>query len=372
MKIKKSTLESLVVLNRKVINTYIILFRTGFLISIILLLDHCEGKDKYYRPNLPEKLCCIGIIDADDTSDYNTIPAPFDNRTSARFISFEKSYQQEYSNEVNDSLREFSFSISSDLSELFYFKSDSSIKNLFGFKIPPNINFRSGQTFYLIAHEQNVIDISSKIKVPAYPSIPVLNSIIKEKIKLSKPSPCVGLTTAKSAVINFTFRNIDEGEMFYAILLEGDGSNVSSTVPIQKSQLEFSIRDSNTPGFFAILSGYTMYQWTCQTITNLTKVPVFAYFIEGNKIPIDKCIIKISTQFADDRAPFDILRSLRIRLLSIPKELFLFEKSLYTYNLNKNDPFSEPVYLNGNIVGGNGVFAICRSAELKINFSPWF
>lgn len=34
--------------------------------------------------------------------------------------------------------------------------------------------------------------------------------------------------------------------------------------------------------------------------------------------------------------------------------------------------FSEPVYLNGNIKEGNGVFAICRSSVLSIKFSPLF
>jgi hypothetical protein len=342
---------------------------TGLSIIIIVFMIHCEGKDKYYRPNLPEKLCCIGIIDADDTSDYGILPEPFDNRTSARFISFEKSYQVEYPEEVIDSLREFSFSISSDSKELFNFKSDSSIKNLTGFKIPPEIDFRTGDRFYLHAQEQSVPEISSHITVPFSPSDLVLNSISREKITFSEPTACFGYTTAKSVAIDFSFESGNNTDMYYAILLEGDGGNVSSTFPILKSQLEFDVRYCNTPGFFAILSGYSMYQWNCRDIT---KVPVYAYFIDGSKISFDTCVIKISTIFDNDRAPFDIIRSLRIRLLSIPKVLFLFEKSLYTYNLNSGDPFSEPVYLNGNINGGNGVFAICRSTELTINFSPWY
>lgn len=34
----------------------------------------------------------------------------------------------------------------------------------------------------------------------------------------------------------------------------------------------------------------------------------------------------------------------------------------------KGDPFTEPIYINGNIKGGNGIFALCRSTELKITF----
>ena len=59
-------------------------------------------------------------------------------------------------------------------------------------------------------------------------------------------------------------------------------------------------------------------------------------------------------------------RSFRVRLMSIPKELYLFEKSLYTYRKVSDDPFVEPVNLKGNIKGGNGVFAICRSRELIV------
>ncbi len=155
--------------------------------------------------------------------------------------------------------------------------------------------------------------------------------------------------------------------------LEGDGGNVSSTHPILKSQLEFDTRYCNTQGFFSELSGFTMLQWTCQnTQASLYKVPVYAYFIEGSKIPADKCFISISTQFQDERSPFEYIISLRIRLLSIPKELFLFEKALYTLRRTSTDPFSEPIYLNGNIKGGNGVFAVCRSSELSIKLNPWF
>ena len=48
-----------------------------------------------------------------------------------------------------------------------------------------------------------------------------------------------------------------------------------------------------------------------------------------------------------------------------------FEKSLDTYGKISRDPFAEPIYINGNIKGGNGIFALCRSRELKITFSPW-
>ena len=344
----------------------------GSIILVLLILFNCESNERFFRPNLPEKLCSIGIIDADDTSDYDFYTEPFDSRTSARFISFEKSYQAEYPGEVDDSLREFSFTISTLYKEIFTYKSDTAIKNLRGFKIPAEIDFRIGEKFYLLAKEHDTPEISSEITVPFSPSKPELISIKREKTVLIEPSSCIGNEIAKSAIIDLSFENDSQKELYYAILLEGDGGNESSTFPILKSQLAFDVRYCNTPGFFSILSGYTMYQLTCSNISIFTKVPVYAYFIEGTKIPFDKCIIKISTQFKNERSPFNFLRALRVRLLSIPKELFLFEKSLYSYSLNIGDPFSEPVYLNGNIKGGNGIFAICRSSELTIKFSPLY
>jgi hypothetical protein len=100
------------------------------------------------------------------------------------------------------------------------------------------------------------------------------------------------------------------------------------------------------------------------------KYPVYAYFIDGSKTFYNKCLITLSTQFHDSYSPIAYLSWVRIKLLSIPEELYLFEKSLYTYKNILDDPFAEPVYLNGNIIGGNGVFAVCRSKELIVEFSP--
>jgi hypothetical protein len=52
--------------------------------------------------------------------------------------------------------------------------------------------------------------------------------------------------------------------------------------------------------------------------------------------------------------------------MSIPKEAYLFYKSLYTYDKRADDPFSELVNINGNITGGNGIFALCRSRDLIV------
>jgi hypothetical protein len=52
--------------------------------------------------------------------------------------------------------------------------------------------------------------------------------------------------------------------------------------------------------------------------------------------------------------------------MSIPKEAYLFYKSLYTYKMQSDDPFGELININGNVVGGNGVIALCRSRDLIV------
>lgn len=110
-----------------------------------------------------------------------------------------------------------------------------------------------------------------------------------------------------------------------------------------------------------------MYHLICIDKRNLLdKSPVYAYFIDGSKNSGNTCNMTIAVKFNDGYSLFDIFSSFRIILLSIPEELYQFEKSLYTYKKVSGDPFSEAVYLNGNIKAGNGVFAICRSSEISI------
>ena len=330
----------------------------GLTTVVFVLLIHCESNERFYRPNLPEKLCTIGIIDADDT---------------IRYISIEKSYQVEYLEEVNDSLRDLSFTISSSNKELFYYHSDQTIKNLLGFKIPDSIEFNSGETYTLGAKEKGTPEISAEITVPEPPSMPTLISINKEIITLFEPEECTEDTIAKSATISFSFTNNAKQNQYYALLMEGSGFSLSSSGIPYSGLLDFSVRNCNSPGFFSIMHGLNMFHTICQgNRSTVEKSPVFAYFIEGNKISDNECVITLSTQFQDSHSVYDGLKAIRIKLLSIPETLYFFEKSLYTYKQTEGDPFSEPVYLNGNIRGGNGVFAICRSRVLSIKFSPLY
>jgi hypothetical protein len=161
-------------------------------------------------------------------------------------------------------LKEFSFSISSAEAELYKYKSDSTIKNLLGFDIPPTIGFHSSDQYFLNATEINTPEISAECTVPEYPSNPELASFSFETTTLPEPTKCWGIAAAKTELIDFTFNNNSNKELYYAILLEGYGTNFNSSIfSTGRSQLEFGIRDCNAPGFFAELIGFKRGQWTC-------------------------------------------------------------------------------------------------------------
>ena len=329
-------------------------------ISLVILFSQCESNDKIYRPNLPEKLCSIGIIDANNL---------------IRHISFEKSFQIEYPNEVNDSLREFSFSIFSSQEELFSYKSDSTIKNIQDIRIPDSIKFNSGEKYFLKATEKSMPEISSEITVPEPPAGLKYISIENEVIASSRTQECGGFDTFKSIVLGISFINKNIRKQFYSLLLQGSGIVRGPGSGFgRETFLDFSIRETNSPGFFAVMHGLTMFHFSCfgDWRFSYDKSPVSAYFIDGSKIPDDTCYIMLSTQFQDGYSIYDALRSLKVTLLAIPEELYIFEKSLNVYGRVSKDPFSEPINLDGNIAGGNGIFAICKSSEITINFAEGY
>lgn len=320
----------------------------------VLSITNCESDKKYYRPDLPEKLCSIGIINTDDT---------------IRFISFEKSFQIEYSDVQNDSLRDFAFYISDSNREL-YKNEFETVKNIIGFKLPDTLTFKEGSTYFLHANAKDLPEILAECTVPASPEKPVLDSYETETILLSEPMPCTYLTDNRSIQLSFTFES--QRNSYYAILVKGSGFSLRSEIfGIVSSILDFTVRDCNSPGFSAVLYGYYKDNWICDDyFLKRAKSPVFAYFLDGNMIPDQTCFVKISSSYHDGYCIIDLLKSITVTVLSIPKDLFYFEKSLYTYKQSSQDPFSEPIYLNGNIKNGNGVFSICKSSDLQINFNP--
>lgn len=342
--------------------------------TIAMSFTFCERDYRFCRPNLPEKHCAIGISDVDDTTDYTYMQGPLYSRKSAHCISFEKSYQMEYTEEANDSIREFSFSLSSSDKVLFNFKSDTGVKSLRGYVIPKDIDSRTSEKYNLDASEKDLLEISAENEVPPISQQLELISVKIETVLIPDPIPCTGFTTARAAVIDFSFENVEHQKSYYVILLAGHGLNESSTWPVRRSQLEFDIRYCNTPGFFAVLNGFTRPRWKClETRLEIINLPVYANFIEGDKNPGDNCVLKTLTQFEDERSPFNIMFLLRVRILSILKALYQFEESLYnTHQQTVDDPFTEPIYLIENIIRGENFFAVCCSRVLSVEYSPWY
>jgi len=345
------------------------------LIITTVLFTFCESNDRFYRPNLPESLCCIGIIDVDDTISDNPLN-PYSFNDHLRYISFEKSFQSEYHEEKDDSLRKFSFSISGQNAELFSFHCDSNLKNLESYKLPESMEFLSGEKYFLKASEEGSNDISAEVIVPEPPLNLILNSVHKETesatLNLEPGCQLYWDDSIKYGIIDLSFDVMSDA--YYAILLEGVGYNVTFP-PNILGFVDFSVMNNKIGGFNAILYGLKMVHRNCTgKVSRLTHSAVKAFFIDSKNIPEKRCNIILSVKFNDGYSIFQIFTSFRIKLLSIPRELYLFEKSLYTYEEVAEDPFSEPIYLNGNIKNGNGVFAICRSSEVYVNlpFPPMF
>lgn len=353
----------------------------GLINIVIAIFIGCEGKERYYRPDLPEKLCCLGIIDADDISQFLHYNPVYHKFLFGRYILFEKSYQNEYKGESIDSLLEFSFSISSDKNITFNYKSDGALKNYLKIDIPDSIDFLTTGKYYLKANEKNSSGISAEISVPEPPPVPTLNSAKKVLIPLSHPMAGWSLDivdTVKSAQLKISFDHTDQNQ-FYGLFLDSKYTMVGMGSSLFSDYLDFSILECNTPGFFAEIYGLTRktYPITDEGIGG-GESPVYAYFIDGDNIPGNKCKFTLSTLFHGTFSVWqgawfydlELYKSICIKLLSIPPELYNFEKSLNTYKNVKGDPFAEPVFLNGNIKGGNGVFAICRSTELVVKLNP--
>jgi len=334
------------------------LVTSGLIVLLSLLLTLCENIDRFYRPDTPEKVSVVAIIDADDT---------------VRYISFEKSYQKEYPDEIKDSIRNLSFKIRSTEQDLFTYSSDVPIINLQNLKIPRDIQFNSGEKYFLEGDEKTFHGISSEVIVPSPPEDLTLLSINKETIPLPHIQECPPWSpqykTTKYAVMTLVFDLDKSRESYYSLILEANGGKGFSSTGHHFLPIEFTVRESNGPGFLAIMKGLTGHRWDCDgSIYKFQYVPINAYFIDVNKICDNKCKIKVAIRYGDLTSAVDYIMDIRIKLLSIPKELYLFEKSIYSYNNSAKDPFAEPVYIEGNINGGNGVFAICRSANLTFQW----
>ncbi|MFH0841156.1 MAG: DUF4249 family protein [Bacteroidota bacterium] len=337
---------------------------------IVIFLIQCESNDRYYRPDVPEQLCAVGIIDIDDTASTSTL-YPLRDQSNLRHLSFEKSYQSEFPEDAANSLREFEFTISSANEELFRYFCDSTQNKIIDLRIPDSIVFYPGEKYSLKAKERSVQEIYAETVAPESPSTPEFISFSKGRAVVTKPTnACNQDSNARYVMIRFSFEK--EQNMYYALMVDGWGFSTSSTYVPFPGFLDFSINESNTPGFFSEMQGLKMYRYVCTGQTRLIEaLHATSYLIEGENIPDTECVMTIYIRYWDLYCPYDVFKSIRIRLMSIPGELYSFEKSIYAYRKTSGDPFVEPIYTGGNIRRGYGIFALCRSTELVMNFSPW-
>lgn len=341
-----------------------LLMKIYIFLLIVILFYQCESKDRFYRPDLPEKLSALGIINADDTT---------------RYIIFEKSFQVEYPEVNTDSLRELSFTISDTYRAIYSFKSEHALKNKSLIKIPDSIRFHTGEKYFFTAKERDCPEVLSEVIVPEPPPDLKFLSFTREKVTNYQVECHDIYEDPVKDVIELSFANSKGKNSYYALLIKSYGYIPSQDGTIchenwyyfkpWESYIEFLIMESDAQGFFAIYPGLTRYTTDPCSCYKLIENRVHAYFMETGNIKNSESKIVLTTQSVDGISVPAYRYIFRIRFLSIPEEMFLFNKSLYSYERNTGDPFSEPVYLNGNIKEGYGVFAICRSSELTIDLS---
>ena len=325
------------------------------LLGLIGLLCNCERDDRFYRPRMPHILSAVVIIDADDTS---------------RYIMFEKTFQVEYRKELTDSLRDLSFTISDSRGEIHSFHSDRSLENQFYYRIPDSIEFISGEKYFFRAKERDCPEISSSTIVPNPP--PELTSTyirieeLPDYIFLECPDRQLR-SYLFSYVYGISYENDLSENLFFSLIMEFHGYHYDFGDSVLTNYLDFDVRETNAHGFIAQFPGLkSIYRNICDDERPIIKKPVHSFFTEGRNISKDHATFILATHFNYFyRIPLGI-KTFRIKLLSIPEDMYQFQKNLYTYTRNLDDPFSEPVYLKGNIEGGHGIFAICRSSALFV------
>jgi hypothetical protein len=305
------------------------------------LLNSCQGKIEFIRPDFPEKLCPVAILNSDGTN---------------RSIIFEKSFQREYPDEYLDSIRGLEFKITTNNNLIYNYQSESSHPRKFTFNLPDSLVFVPGEKYSFWSKEINTGEISSEVIVPKSPS--EFSVKFEGKALTVLPSPYECHSPVNSAILDISFAT--EKNSFYCVVIED----------YRDRFIEYKIIESNSPNFSAIVPNMNRSDYY-PCILGQAFIPTTDYYMnlfDGNTIPDGTCNLKIKIDL--HLSLFNYKEPIKVRLNSIPMELYLFEKSLYTYMNSIHDPFSEPVYINGNIKGGNGIFAICSSSSISLTL-PW-
>ena len=89
--------------------------------------------------------------------------------------------------------------------------------------------------------------------------------------------------------------------------------------------VDFSVSQGNTPGFLASIQGLNTFHRFCTSIPRpAVRDPTFGYFIEGKNISGSECELTISIQYRHGYCLYDVIKSIGIKIVSIPMELYLF------------------------------------------------
>jgi hypothetical protein len=311
---------------------------------VLLILYSCEGITEFIPPDFEEKLCVIAIIN--DGKDQNK-------------IVIEKSFQNEYPSEEKEHLENLSVIISSGNSIMFEYFNPWSQNRIDTIYLPEDLDFIPNEKYTLYISEKYTESITSEVIVPYYPSD--FDVSIEGFVQTFLPSPLECHNPVKSLVLDISFKT--EKDLYYYLDF---GHSSPWFNRIISYFMNYEILESNAPIFKTIIPTFRSLGF----ISCHAEFPFHPYgnyqtcFIDGNTIPDNNCTLKLKIPL--NNSYFNYSKPIIITLNSIPKELYTFEKSYYTYYETGRDPFSEPVYLKGNIKGGNGIFAICSSKQYSL------
>lgn len=318
---------------------------TNFLICLLLIFNACQGLTDFIPQDFEEKLCVTAVIESG--GELNKI-----------FI--ERTFQSEYPADESTHLEELSVVIRSDSEIVFeYFnpKSDNRIDTVI---LPAGIDFLPDQKYTLIISEKNSELITSEVNVPSSPQIPEVS--IEGMAQTFLPPPAECHNPVKAMILNVDFITAEDCNYYLGIT----GNLDPWLENLQLNFADYEIIESNSPYFKTFLYGFRSIGFPYCGFTPVTNIPSSNYqpcFFDSKTIPETTSKIKIKINI---NPYFDYTKPIRITLNSIPKELYDYEKSYHTYIETLSDPFSEPVYLRGNINGGYGIFAICNGSYTSL------
>jgi hypothetical protein len=219
----------------------------------------------------------------------------------------------------------------------------------------------TNQKYTLIISEKNSQSTTSAIGLPPSPhSNPEIS--IEGVVQTFLPPPRECHNPVKSIVLNVNFRS--DKDQFYYIDISGYKSSFFNDT--LKAMIDYDIIESNIPYFKTSLYGFISFTFLHCLLTPFPIIASGIYqtcFFDSKTMPDNTCRIKIKI---DINSLYDYTRPITVTLNSIPKDLYTYEKSYHTYLETLFDPFSEPVYLRGNIEHGYGIFAICNGSQTSI------